>query len=77
VPGDTVELRDDRLFLNGVEAQYDEPAATTSEPMGSESTPALRAIECLAGTEHAVQVLPHMPAMRNFGPADVPPDTYF
>jgi signal peptidase I len=77
VPGDTVELRDDRLFLNGVEAQYDEPATTTSEPMGSESMPALRATERFAGTEHAVQFLPYMPAMRNFGPAVVPPDTFF
>jgi signal peptidase I len=76
VPGDTVELRDNRLFLNGVEAQYDE-AATTSEPMGSESMAALRTTERLAGPEHAVQFLPSMPAMRNFGPAVVPPDTYF
>lgn len=76
VPGDTVELRDDRLLLNGVEAQYDEPA-TTSEPMGSESMPALRTAERLAGTEHAVQFLPSIPAMRNFGPVVVPADTYF
>jgi signal peptidase I len=76
VPGDTVELRDDRLFLNGVEAQYDEPA-TTSEPVGSEPTPAFRTTERLAGTEHAVQFLPSIPAMRNFGPTVVPADTYF
>ena len=76
VPGDTVELRDDRLFLNGVEAQYDEPAATR-EPVGNESTPALRTTERLAGAEHAVQFLPAVPAMRDFGPAVVPADTYF
>lgn len=76
VPGDTVELRDDRLFLNGVEAQYDQPS-TTSEPTGSESMPVLRATERLAGTEHAVQFLPFMQAMRNFGPAVVPADTNF
>jgi signal peptidase I len=76
LPGDKVELRDDRLLLNGVEAKYGQ-AVSASEPVGSETTFAVRTTERLANREHAVQFLPAVPALRNFGPVTVPPDTYF
>ena len=72
-----LELRDDRLFVNGAAAEYSDAKAVT-EPVGyGGDTPAIRALEAITGGEHRVQFLPQLPARRNFGPVTVPPDSYF
>jgi signal peptidase I len=76
VPGDVVELRDERLFINGIPAGYG-GAAEVVELMGHDTMPGIRSTERLGEHEHAVQFLPSVPAMRNFGPAVVPKDSYF
>jgi len=76
VPGDVVELKHDRLFVNGVAADYGS-ATEVTEPMGHDTTPAIRTTERLGEAEHAVQFLPAVPAMRNFGPVVVPADSFF
>jgi signal peptidase I len=76
VPGDTIKMRDDVLFVNGVAADYSH-AESLLEPMGSGVAAAVRAREHIAGTEHRVQFLPAMPAKRDFGPVHVPRDSYF
>lgn len=73
--GDTVELRDDVLFLNGTRVAYAPLAASAAgirylEP--AERATALFATEKLGPAAHAVMVQPQRPARRNFGPVVVP-----
>lgn len=76
VPGDVVELRDDRLLINGVPAEYGD-ATEVSEPVGPYAMRGVRATERFGARAHAVQFLPTIPAKRNFGPIVVPPESYF
>jgi signal peptidase I len=69
LPGDVLELRNDRLFLNGRPAEYqfdDAPAA--AKIVGRESAD---------GLSHPMQILPATRAMRSFGPLTVPQGQYF
>jgi len=78
LPGDLIELRENRLFLNGEPVSY--------EPLGEE---ALRdvsgpdrahhayALEHLPGHAHPVAAKPLAPSLRTFGPYRVPEDHYF
>ena len=72
------ELRDDRLWVNGVAATYT-PLADVRERVGAAGieVPALRLRERQGGTERTVQVLAGVPARRDFGPVRVPADHYF
>lgn len=76
LPGDTIEMRDDQLFLNGIYVPL-YGAVVKSEPLESELTPTVQATEELAGRKHEVQFLPTVPALRDFGPVVVPQDKYF
>lgn len=76
LPGDVVEIRDDRLFINGVAARY-EDVTEVVEPLGLYTVQGVRATERIGAAEHAVQFLPALPAKRDFGPMTVPPDSYF
>jgi signal peptidase I len=78
LPGDTVELRDNRLLVNGVPADY-EPLA----PGGARDAPPeadlgnVFAREVLAGRGHRIQLLPDAPGRGWFGPVKVPAGHYF
>jgi len=83
-PGDTIELRRDILFVNGIVQTYSPLAADSRgvrdlEP--AERNAAIFAREQLntrAGTHsHAVMALPAVPALRDFGPVRVPAGHYF
>jgi signal peptidase I len=76
LPGDVVELRDERLLINGIPADYGSDVVVI-EPMGRDITPGVLTTERLGGKEHAAQFLPAISAMRNFGPIAVPQDSYF
>lgn len=77
LPGDTVEMRQEALYVNGVAAAY-ETMQEVSEPTDyGIATRALRTTERLKDREHPVQFLPAMGAMRSFGPVRVPEDHYF
>jgi signal peptidase I len=78
LPGDTVQMRSGRLFINGIEADYRD-LATGNEPLGSgtDTTQSLTATEQLPGAEHRVQYLPNVSARRDFGPVAVPADHFF
>jgi signal peptidase I len=77
LPGDTVELRDDVLYLNGVAQQY---SVTDFAPflrdVFEDRNPVV-AIEHLAACDHYVMALPSRHALRSFGPLVVPGDQYF
>ncbi|MFZ5528594.1 MAG: signal peptidase I [Pseudomonadota bacterium] len=77
LPGDTVALKDDALYVNGERAVYSEQAIV-SEPLDAGlETPAYRATERIASHSHSVQLMPQVRARRDFGPLTVPTDAYF
>ncbi|HTL54379.1 MAG TPA: signal peptidase I [Candidatus Limnocylindrales bacterium] len=78
LPGDTLELRNDRLILNGKPIEY--------QPIGEERLRDLAAsdrdnhlfaVEQLEGQAHPVAAFPQVPARRDFGPYRVPEGHYF
>jgi signal peptidase I len=76
VPGDVVELRNERLVINGVEAAYTAPQQVM-EPLGAGRIPALRVSETFGGHARRIQLIPQAPTHAgNFGPVTVPPDQY-
>jgi signal peptidase I len=76
VPGDVIELKADRLFVNGVAADYGS-ATEVTESIDASSVQALRLTERVGAKAHAVQWLPTVPARRDFGPVVVPYGGYF
>lgn len=77
LPGDVVELRDDRLIVNGIEARYDHPRPYREPRDYAGSTLAVKLAESLDGSRREIQFLPQVAARRNFGPVVVPADNYF
>src|SRR6185436_2816195 len=78
-PGDTIELRNNLLVINGVAQAYSPLTASSLETV-SERFKAGRAFatEQLAGHSHAVESIPQIAnAMRDFGPVTLPADQYF
>ena len=78
LPGDTIELRNNTLVLNGQPLEY--------QPIGEEilrdipaadRTGRVFASEKLPGQTHAVAGNPATPAARNFAPYRVPAGNYF
>ena len=77
LPGDTIEMRNEILHINGEPLCY--AAASVAEFRRDifESPNPLLATESLGGREHYVMALPEIRAMRTFGPVTVPPGHYF
>jgi signal peptidase I len=78
LPGDTVEMRDDELIINGEKVTY----KSIAEDLLQDVAPADRAnsvyaSEALPGRSHLVAGIPELPAMRSFGPMQVPAGCYF
>ena len=76
LPGDVIEMRDERLSINGVALGYGE-AHAVDEPAVGGTLPALRLTEHLDAAAHAVQWMPTVAARRSFGPLTVPAGHYF
>jgi signal peptidase I len=78
LPGDTVELRNDRLIINGSPVEY-EPLNTeiSAQLPEAEREHSLFATEELSARPHAVMAIPELPAKRTFGPVRVPAGHYF
>jgi signal peptidase I len=75
VPGDVVEMRDERLIINGQEARY-ALLDRTLEPVGGGLEHALRLTETMSGKPRQIQILPQVEAARNFGPVTVARDQF-
>jgi signal peptidase I len=78
LPGDTVELREEQLVINGNPVDY----APLSAELSSELPKAERegnqfATEKLPAHQHVVMATPRLPAKRTFGPVQVPDNCYF
>ena len=77
VPGDTLEMRDEVLWVNGTPATYSD-AQDISEPIvPGHAVPGIKLNERAANRQRTVQFMPTVRAMRNFGPVVVPADSYF
>lgn len=77
VPGDTIELRNNVLLLNGKALAYDSVNAQTYAQEIYEDARAVLAIEQGAGPSHLVMALPSRGAKRTFEAITVPLGKYF
>src|SRR5205085_7597941 len=71
--GDTVELRDENLYINGKLQKID----FLPTLRGDDGEPVQLGTEHLDATTHPVRILPDRPALRTFGPITVPKDEVF
>jgi signal peptidase I len=78
LPGDTIEMRDEKLLINGVATAY----APASDAIDADLLQTTREQDHLYFTErldaraHTIMTLPRRPALRSFGPTQVPAGQY-
>ena len=78
LPGDTVELQNDRLVINGLPVDYAVLEPKIPEQLASAERAQSRfATERLPDHAHAVMAINGVPARRNFGPVTVADGRYF
>jgi signal peptidase I len=73
LPGEIVELRQERLYVNGAL----QPAELARRGLDESGEAVLVGNERLGLRKHLFQVLPGRPALRTFGPVRVPPGDVF
>ena len=78
LPGDTIELRNNGLVLNGQAVGYQPIVEERLRDLAvADRASSNFAMEQLAGQPHAVAAIPSVPARRDFGPCRVPEGHYF
>ena len=78
VPGDTVEMKNNTLFLNSQAVGYTKIDSKYTEYLPCKlKDHSVLAMEDLDGFSHAVMNIPSVPARRSFGPVTIPQDKYF
>jgi signal peptidase I len=78
LPGDTIEMKNNTLFLNGRPVDYTKISRKYTELLsGKRKVRCVLAIEDLDGISHAVMSIPSIEAIRSFGPVAVPQGSYF
>jgi signal peptidase I len=77
LPGEIVEMRDERLFINGTPIEYAATAQDDADlPQATRATHHAFASENLGERPHPIMTLPARPAARTFGPVHVPDGEY-
>lgn len=78
LPGETVEMRDEQLLIDGAPVDYapTDVAADVELPHATRAQPHDYLREELAQHPHAIMVLPTRAAARTFGPVRVPDGEY-
>jgi signal peptidase I len=78
VPGDTIEMRNNVIFLNEQPLTYSKINSKYSNQLTSKiKGRSILATENLDGNSHTVMSIPSISAIRNFGPVTVPQHKYF
>jgi signal peptidase I len=78
LPGDTIELRNEQLIINGRPAEYAAAdPGMAAQLSGIERERGVFATEELPASPHAVMAINGVPAMRSFAPVQVPQGRYF
>ncbi len=79
LPGDKVELREERLFVNGQPADYEPlPQATGRDvPSDNDGERVYTREKLMNSPAHPLTILPERAARRTFGPIPVPEGQYF
>ena len=78
LPGDVIELEDNRLLINGEPAEYEPLDDAVRDQIPAEQRARLEfAAERLGGTRHAVMITPDRFSPSTFGPVTVPAGEYF
>ncbi len=75
LPGDTIEMRNKRLYVNGAVASYDE-LGFADEPLAPQGVKALHVEEDTADNRHEIQWLVRRGQRDDFGPLTIPADHY-
>jgi signal peptidase I len=79
LPGDVVEMRNERLFINGRGADY-RVLQQSLDSIGGTALPALQLAESWGGKgaqpRRHIQIIPDVRAPRTFGPVTVPQGEY-
>ena len=78
VPGDVVAMRDGRLYVNDVAAEYQPLQTADRTALGLGGEPAELVVwERIDHRSHPVTWTPFQPAIRSFGPERVPPGKFY
>ena len=77
LPGDVVEVRDEKLLINGQAASYTAPTYAVEKVGPGVEVEAVRDVETFAGNSHQVQFLSLANLPHAFGPVRVPAGQYF
>ena len=75
LPGDTIEMRGKRLYVNGVVADYAD-LGLADEPLAAKGVKALHLEEDIADNRHEIQWLVRRGQRDDFGPLAIPADHY-
>jgi len=78
LPGDTIEMKNNTLFLNGEPVGYTKTGRDDTQLLsGKRTVKCVLAIEDLDGVAHSVMSIPSINAMRSFRPVTVPRGSYY
>jgi len=78
LPGDTIKMRNNTLFINGEAVGYTRIGRDYTKLIsGKRKVRCILAIEDLGRIEHAVMSIPSVRALRDFGPLTIPQGSYF
>ena len=78
LPGDTVEMRDEHVLINGIALDYglEQVSADNDLPRATREQQHHYLAERLGNQVHPIMLLPDRPAARSFGPIIVPENQY-
>lgn len=75
LPGDVVEMRNERLYINGRGASY-HVVEHSMDSVGGSAVRAVQLAESFNGARRHIQLIPDVMAPRTFGPVTIPQGQY-